>query len=175
MKIAIGADHRGNDVGKRVMAMLVEEGHEVSAAADCGDQTCDYPDVAYDVSRRVAAGEADLGVLVCGSGIGMSIAANKVAGVRAALVHDEVGAEQARSHADANVLCLPADLLGMRLIERVVLVWLSAEFQGGRHRRRVDKITAIERGAHPLGGCEADGALRVDGGGEAGASSSPAA
>ncbi|MEM6333164.1 MAG: ribose 5-phosphate isomerase B [Planctomycetota bacterium] len=176
MKIAIGADHRGNDVGKRVMAMLVEEGHQVEATVDCGDRSCDYPDVAYDVSRRVAAGEADLGVLVCGSGIGMSIAANKVTGVRAALVHDEVGAEQARSHADANVLCLPADLLGMRLIERVVMVWLSAEFAGGRHRRRVDKITAIERGDHAVGEAKRPGAaVRVEPGGEPGASASPAA
>ncbi|MEM1208034.1 MAG: ribose 5-phosphate isomerase B [Planctomycetota bacterium] len=148
MKIAIGSDHRGVDVARRVMALLVEQGHGV-ASSICGDERAsDYPDMAYAVSSAVANGEAELGVLVCGSGIGMSIAANKVRGVRAALVHDEVGAEQARSHADANVLCLPADLLGMRLIERIVMVFVSAEFSGGRHERRVSKIEAIESGAY---------------------------
>ncbi|MEM0914631.1 MAG: ribose 5-phosphate isomerase B [Planctomycetota bacterium] len=148
MKLAIGSDHRGADVAKRVMAMLVEQGHEVASSISCGDRATDYPDTAYAVSTAVATATADMGVLVCGSGIGMCIAANKVKGVRAAIVHDEVGAEQARSHADANVLCLPADLLGMRLIERIVMVFVSAEFAGGRHERRVSKIAAIESGSY---------------------------
>jgi len=148
MKIAIGSDHRGVDVARRVMALLVEQGHGVASSISCGDRATDYPDTAYAVASAVAQGEADLGVLVCGSGIGMSIAANKVTGVRAALVHDEVGAEQARSHADANVLCLPADLLGMRLIERIVAVFVAAAFAGGRHQRRVDKIVSIEGGTY---------------------------
>lgn len=164
MKIAIGSDHRGVDVARRVMALLVEQGHGVESSISCGDRATDYPDTAYSVASAVAGGEADLGVLVCGSGIGMSIAANKVSGVRAALVHDEIGAEQARSHANANVLCLPADLLGMRLIERIVMVFVSAAFAGGRHQRRVDKIVSIEGGTYvaPTGEAtsEPEGAMR---------------
>ncbi|RMD62319.1 MAG: RpiB/LacA/LacB family sugar-phosphate isomerase, partial [Planctomycetota bacterium] len=92
---------------------------------------------------------ADRGVLICGSGIGMCIAANKVKGVRAALVSDELSAEMSRRHNDANVLCLAADLLGDRLIERIVEIWLATPFEGGRHARRVAKIAAIERGEDP--------------------------
>jgi ribose 5-phosphate isomerase B len=164
MKIAIGSDHRGVDVARRVMAMLVEQGHEVEATIACGERATDYPDTAYAVSTRVAGGQAELGVLVCGSGIGMSIAANKVRGVRAALVHDEVGAEQSRSHADANVLCLPADLLGVRLIERIVQVFISATFSGGRHDRRVRQIEAIEAGRY----ASSDDTGPADGAGRAG-------
>ena len=90
-----------------------------------------------------------MGILVCGSGIGMCIAANKVKGVRAALVHDELTAEMSRGHNDANVLCLSADLLGQRLIEKIAEVWLGTAFQGGRHERRVRKIAAIENGQDP--------------------------
>jgi ribose 5-phosphate isomerase B len=111
---------------------------------------CDYPDMAYPVATAVATGDAQRGILICGSGIGMSIAANKVKGVRAALVHDEIGAEMSRRHNDANVLCLAADLLGVRLIERIIGIWLATEFEGGRHARRVSKITAIEQGHNPL-------------------------
>ena len=115
----------------------------------CSDRTCDYPDMAYPVSTAVSTGEADRGILVCGSGIGMCIAANKVKGVRAALVHDEIGAEMSRRHNDANVLCLAADLLGARIIERIVTTWLKTDFEGGRHARRVNKIAAIEEGRSP--------------------------
>ena len=104
----------------------------------------DYPDVADAVGRKVAGGEADRGILVCGTGLGMCIAANKVTGVRAAPCHDDLTAEMSRRHNDLNVLCLSADMLGERLIDRMVKIWLDTPFEGGRHARRVDKITGIE-------------------------------
>jgi len=153
MKIAIGADHRGHDAARSLARALEAMGHEVHVQnddeAEGGPQSCDYPDRAHQVAGSVAKGEADRGVLLCGSGIGMCIAANKVHGVRAALVHDEFTAQMAKSHNDANVLCLSADMLGQRLIERMVEAWMTAEFEGGRHARRVAKIHAIERGEDP--------------------------
>ena len=101
------------------------------------------------LGHAIASGQADRGILLCGSGIGMSIAANKVKGVRAALVHDELTAEMSRSHNDANVVCMSADLLGQKLIEKIVEIWLTTPFQGGRHERRVKKIHAIENGVDP--------------------------
>ncbi len=129
--------------------MLLQQRHEVLFV--CGvNQTCsDYPDAAWPVAAAVSSGDADRGVLICGSGIGMSIAANKVRGIRAALVHDEVGADMSRRHNDANVLCLPADLLGPRLIERILTTFMTTDFDGGRHARRVAKIAAIENGDDP--------------------------
>jgi len=152
MKIAIGADHRGHDAARSLARALEAMGHEVSVRNEDGPatgQACDYPDRAYQVASSVAKGDFDKGVLLCGSGIGMCIAANKVSGIRAALVHDEFTAQMAKSHNDANVLCLSADLLGQRLIERMVEAWLTADFEGGRHARRVAKIHAIERGDDP--------------------------
>jgi ribose 5-phosphate isomerase B len=150
MKIAVSADHRGAGVIPSIILMLQHMGCQVSEMGVCSAKTCDYPDMAYPVAKAVAAGEADRGILVCGSGIGMCIAANKVAGVRAALVHDEIGAEMSRRHNDANVLCLAADLMGIRIIERVVQLWIKTDFEGGRHARRVAKITAIEQGRDPV-------------------------
>ncbi|MEO1007614.1 MAG: RpiB/LacA/LacB family sugar-phosphate isomerase [Planctomycetota bacterium] len=150
MKIAIGADHRGRDAARSLMRALQAIGHDVDLYKDAEEgQACDYPDRAYGVGRLIAAGEADRGVLLCGSGIGMCIAANKVDGVRAALVHDEFTAQMAMSHNNANVLCLSADMIGQRLIERMVESWLRTDFEGGRHARRVAKIHAIERGEDP--------------------------
>jgi len=149
MKIALGADHRGEEAVRSITAVLITQDHQVVQLGECKGRSCDYPDMAYPVARAVADGQADMGILVCGSGIGMSIAANKVKGIRAALVHDEVGAEVSRRHNDANVLCLPADMLGVRIIERIVAAWLRTEFEGGRHQRRIEKIAAIERGAAP--------------------------
>lgn len=153
MKIAIGADHRGHEAARSLARALENMGHEVVVQNGGGTtenpQSCDYPDRAHQVGGLVASGEADKGVLLCGSGIGMCIAANKVPGVRAALVHDEFTATMAKSHNDANVLCLSADMLGQRLIERMVEAWMTAEFEGGRHARRVAKIHAIERGENP--------------------------
>jgi len=145
----VGADHRGTEAVARLVDHLRAAGHEIDVLADLEAACLDYPDSAWLVGRAVADGRADRGVLVCGTGIGMSMAANKVHGIRAALVHDELTAELSRAHNDANVLCVPADLVGQKLIERIVDVWLTAEFQGGRHARRVRKIMAIEEGVDP--------------------------
>ncbi|MCL4741265.1 MAG: ribose 5-phosphate isomerase B [Phycisphaerales bacterium] len=149
MKIALGADHRGNAAVRTLLAKLAGEGHDVQILGDCGGEVCDYPEPASLVARAVASGQAERGVLICGTGIGMSIAANKVPGVRAAVVHDELTAQLSRSHNDANVLCLSGDLLGVRLIEKIVEVFLRTPFDGGRHARRVKKIEAMEHGREP--------------------------
>ncbi len=149
MKIAIGADHRGADALRSISETLTANRHIPLPLGVCHDRSCDYPDMAYPVAHAVATGKADMGVLVCGSGIGMSIAANKVKGIRAALVHDEIGAEVSRRHNDANVICIPADMIGARVVEQIILTWLRTEFEGGRHERRVQKIKAIEAGMDP--------------------------
>lgn len=159
MKIAIGADHRGIDVRSFVMQSLAQDGHKVTDMGPFDTATCDYPDIAFAVASAVASGAADRGVLVCGTGIGMSMAANKVRGIRAALVHDEVGAELSRRHNDANVLCLSADMLGLRIIDRIVRTWLTTEFEAGRHARRVSKISAIETNGSPEIEVAADGTV----------------
>ena len=149
MKIAVSADHRGRVFAEQIGQMLEQLGHEVLQWAPPEGESCDYPDKAAAVGRAVATGDADCGVLVCGTGIGMSIAANKIRGVRAALVHDELTAGLAKSHNNANVLCLSGDLLGERKVSAIVEKWLSTEFEGGRHQRRIDKIAEIERGELP--------------------------
>ncbi|MCL2330370.1 MAG: ribose 5-phosphate isomerase B, partial [Phycisphaerae bacterium] len=111
--------------------------------AECST-SCDYPDAAYPTCKSVVSGVSQSGILLCGSGIGMSISANKVRGIRAALCHDELTAEMSRRHNDANVLCLPADLIGEELTRRIVDTWLKSKFEGGRHERRVKKITVYE-------------------------------
>jgi ribose 5-phosphate isomerase B len=146
MKIAVGSDHRGYDAKRKVVTHLQALGHEVCDTGTHGTASVDYPDLALEVARAVGEGSADRGILICGTGIGMCIAANKVAGVRAAPCHDSITAEMSRRHNDANVLCLSADLLGEDLIERMVRIWLATEFEGGRHARRVEKITRYERG-----------------------------
>lgn len=150
MRIATGADHRGAGIAEQIAAWIEAQGHTlVPTPMACADRACDYPDMAYPAASAVSRGKADRGILVCGSGIGMSIAANKVKGVRAALVHDEVGAELSRRHNDANIICLAADLLSARQLERILEVWLNTEFEGGRHARRVAKLAAIEDGRNP--------------------------
>ncbi|MFQ5494980.1 MAG: ribose 5-phosphate isomerase B [Phycisphaerae bacterium] len=144
MKVALGADHRGYQAKSHVRDLLAELGLEaVDFGTDSG-RSMDYPDPGYAAARAVQSGECDLGVLFCGTGIGMSITANKLHGIRAALCHDELTAEMARRHNNANVLCLPADLVGESLMRRIVEVWLKTDFEGGRHERRVAKITEIE-------------------------------
>ncbi|MEN0020301.1 MAG: RpiB/LacA/LacB family sugar-phosphate isomerase [Planctomycetota bacterium] len=149
MKIVVGADHRGRGAMDAVAEKLTASGHEVVHAEGCSDGPCDYPVPAYYVGRTVASGQADRGVLICGTGIGVSIAANKVAGVRAALVSDDLTAELSRTHNDANVICLSADLLSQRQIEDFVVAFMRHEFEGGRHARRLERITAIEAGGNP--------------------------
>jgi len=144
MKIAIGSDHRGFDAKERIKALLQSMGVDVIDYGTHERRACDYPDMGLAVAEAVANGTVDRGVLFCGSGIGMSITANKVVGVRAALCHDELTAQMARRHNDSNVLCLPADLVGDALMQNIVRIWLSTEFEGGRHARRVEKIRAYE-------------------------------
>jgi ribose 5-phosphate isomerase B len=146
MRIAVGSDHRGFDVKRRVVTLLQQMGHEVEDVGATGKDSVDYPDFAFLVAKAVSEGRADRGILVCGSGIGMCIAANKVKGVRAAPCHDNITAEMSRRHNDANVLCLSADLLGGELIDRMIRIWLETTFEGGRHARRVEKIAQIESG-----------------------------
>jgi ribose 5-phosphate isomerase B len=145
MKIALGSDHRGYATKERVKALLLELGHEEFDCGAPGDKSCDYPDYAIPACLKVAHHEADRAILMCGSGIGMTMTANKVAGIRAALCHDELTAEMSRRHNDANVLCLAADLLGEELIRRMVEVWLETPFEAGRHARRVKKVMAAEK------------------------------
>jgi ribose 5-phosphate isomerase B len=149
MKIVLSADHRGITGLRQLFDKLKHEGKDVELLGDCSGAPCDYPERAWQVGQAVAGGKADLGILICGTGIGMSIAANKVKGVRAAVAHDELTAQLSRSHNNANVLCLSADLLGQRLIEKISEVWLATEFEGGRHARRIRKIAAMENGQDP--------------------------
>lgn len=145
MKIAIGSDHRGVEVKQKLVAFIRGLGHEVFDAGTHNSDAVDYPDIAYEVAQRISSQQADRGILICGTGTGMCIAANKMPGVRAAPCHDDITAEMSRRHNDANVMCLSADLLGERLIDRMVEIWLKTEFEGGRHARRVEKIREIER------------------------------
>lgn len=149
MKVIISADHRGAAVALRLHEKLIADGFEASVVNSDLARSVDYPDRAHAVGTAVGSGEVDRGILICGTGIGMSIAANKIDGVRAAVVGDELTAQLSRSHNNANVLCLSADLLGMHLIEKIVDTWMATPFEGGRHARRVEKIHAIERGENP--------------------------
>ena len=149
MKIAIGSDHRGFEAKQQVKAIATELGHECIDFGTDDNNPVDYPDMAYLAARAVSNNEADRAILACATGIGMSIAANKVSGVRAALCHDELSARVSRDHNDANVLCLSADQVGTVLLRRMVEVWLATEFRGGRHERRVKKIHEIEKGGDP--------------------------
>ncbi len=145
MRIAVGSDHRGFEVKKRIIDLLKSLGHD---PLDAGPMTCeavDYPDIAGAVASLIASGSVERGVLICGTGIGMAIAANKYAGVRAAPCHDDLTAEMSRRHNDLNVLCLSADLLGEKLIDRMVELWMNTPFDGGRHTRRVEKIAEAEK------------------------------
>jgi ribose 5-phosphate isomerase B len=149
MRIALGMDHRGVKAGQVLMKHLPEVGHEAVVLGPCSGEPCDYPDVSWQVGRAVATGDCERGILICGTGIGASIAANKVSGVRAALAHDEASAELSRRHNDANVLCLAGDALSDEQVRRITDTWLAGPFDGGRHERRVKKIAAIERGQDP--------------------------
>lgn len=145
MRIAVGSDHRGFHLKDKILAYLKSAGHEVEDAGARGDESVDYPDYSAVVAKKVSNGEIDRGILICGTGIGMAIAANKFPGVRAAPCTDEVTAEISRRHNNLNVLCLSADLLSPRVVERMVQVWIDTEFEAGRHQRRIDKITQLEK------------------------------
>jgi ribose 5-phosphate isomerase B len=151
MKVALGADHRGHAIKEKIASLLAERGLQVLDMGTNSSRSVDYPDIAYPAAKAVAEGRAELAVLICGSGIGMTICANKVPGIRAALCHDELTAQISRRHNNANVLCIASDVLGEELIRRIVVSWLTTAFEsGGRHERRVRKIGCIERGLSPL-------------------------
>lgn len=146
MRIAVGADHAGYELKAQIISLLEELGHSYRDLGphkkDPGD---DYPDFGIPVARAVARGEFDLGILICGNGVGVSILANKVRGIRAALCHDTFCARSSREDDDANILCLGARVIGMELAEEIVKTWLSATFSGAeRHRRRVKKVMGLE-------------------------------
>ncbi|MHC5078430.1 MAG: ribose 5-phosphate isomerase B [Planctomycetota bacterium] len=145
MKIALGSDHAGPDVKSRIAEALREAGHEVLDMGTEGTASVDYPDFASRVARAVASGEAERGVLVCGTGIGMAMAANKVKGIRAAVCHDEYTVRMTRRHNDANVLCIGARVLPAARIVDLTQLFLSEPFEGGRHAGRVEKIMALEK------------------------------
>lgn len=144
MKIAVGSDHAGFKLRNSVTKSIKALGHEV---IDCGtrnEDSVDYPDFAQAVGQKINSGEAELGVLICSTGIGISIAANKIKGIRAALVHNEDGAKYSRSHNKANVLCFGQKYISPEDAEKFVRIFLSTPFDGDRHQRRVDKISALE-------------------------------
>ena len=146
MIVALASDHRGYAAKEGIKRFLETAGHTAMDFGCTEPVSCDYPEVALPAAESIAQGKADCGIFLCGTGIGMSISANKVSGIRAALCHDELTAGMSRRHNDANVLCLPADLIGQELIRRVVDVWLNTDYEGGRHDRRLSLITDYEAG-----------------------------
>jgi len=149
MKVAVGSDHRGFNAKQLIKAIVSQMGHECVDVGTDSATPVDYPDLAYLAAKSVSEKQADRAILICATGLGMSIAANKVRGVRAALCHDELSAHIARDHNDANILCLSGDQIGEVLLRKIVETWMTTEFGGGRHQRRVNKITAIEEGRDP--------------------------
>lgn len=146
MRISVGSDHRGLNVKAKLIASIENLGHEVDDVGAFDSEPVDYPDFAKSVCESIVNEKADRGVLICGTGMGMAIAANKYRGVRAANCYDEVMAEICRRHNNVNVLCLPGDLIGERPVDDLVRIWLSTEFDEGRHQRRIEKIADIENG-----------------------------
>ena len=144
MKVAIASDHRGFKLKQRLVQSLRDAGIDIVDTGTCDDAACDYPDFACPVAHQVSEGRVQRGILICGTGIGMSIVANKFRGVRAASCHDEVMVEISRRHNDVNVLCLAGDLVGTRDITETVLMWLRTDFDGGRHESRIQKIGQVE-------------------------------
>ena len=155
MRIAVACDHRGYDAKRKVVPLLRKLGYDVNDLGCESTASVDYPDFAVLVARGVAGGQYELGILLDGSGIGMSVAANKVRGVRAGLVHDEVTARRAREHNHCNILCMGTDLLSEDQIRQIIEIFLTTTFEAGRHKRRVEKVCEIEREEY---GEKADGA-----------------
>ncbi len=145
MKIAIGSDHAGFTLKEEIKKFLKEKGIEVVDFGTHSEDRVDYPDYAVPLAESVARGEEDFGILICGTGIGMSIAANKVKGIRASLVSDVYSAHSAREHNNANILCMGGRVLGVELAKEITNAWLNASFMGGRHERRINKISEYEQ------------------------------
>jgi ribose 5-phosphate isomerase B len=145
MRIAIGADHAGFALKQRLIGVLQELGHEVDDFGTHDESSVDYPPICADVARAVVAGRADRGIVLGGSGQGEQIAANKVAGARAALCHDLYTARLSRSHNDANVLSMGGRIVAPELAREILTVWLNTPFEGGRHQRRIDQLLELDR------------------------------
>lgn len=145
MRIAIASDHRGYHLKEKILSQLKAAGHEVIDDGPSSDESVDYPDYAALVASKVSSGTCDRGILICGTGIGMAITANKFPGVRAASCFDEVTAEVSRRHNDLNVLCLSGELLSPKSVDRLIEIWVNTEFEGGRHERRIQKIRDLEK------------------------------
>lgn len=145
MKVAIGADHGGYRLKEDIKSLLEDLGVDYKDFGTHSTESVDYPDVALPVAQAVADGLFDRGILICGTGIGIGIAANKVKGIRAALVHDTFSAHACREHNDANILTMGERVIGPGLARDIVSIWLATDFEGGRHERRVEKIMAIEK------------------------------
>ncbi len=145
MKIAVGSDHAGYELKEKIEAYLKEKGRDIEDYGTNGNDSVDYPDFAVAVAESVSKGRMDRGILICGTGIGMSIAANKFPHVRAALCYDVYSAEMSRKHNNANILVLAGRVLDSAVALKMVDAWLSTEFEGGRHKNRLDKISEIEK------------------------------
>lgn len=141
MRIAIGSDHGGFQLKEILVDLLVKMAHDVDDHGCDSEESVDYPSFANSVSEKVGRGDADAGILVCGTGIGMSIAANRNRKIRASLCHDEYSARMSREHNKANILCLGARVIGSGLAQEIVKVWLATEFAGGRHQQRINQFS----------------------------------
>ena len=145
MRIAIGSDHAGFKMKQCIKGLLSEMGHTYEDFGCYDSGSVDYPDIAFAVADAVANGQFNQGILICGTGIGMSMVANKVPGIRAAICHDTFSARRAREHTNANVLCIGGRIVGEGVVREVITTYLSAEFIGGRHARRLEKLHAREQ------------------------------
>nr|UXE45623.1 ribose-5-phosphate isomerase B [uncultured bacterium] len=158
MKIAIASDHAGISAKARIVAEVTSLGHEVTDFGPFTKECCDYPDYAAKVARAVSNSEVDQAILIGGTGIGMSIVANKFRGVRAALCHDEFSAQISRRQNDANILCLASETLCEEVMAQMIFHWLNTPFEAGRHQRRITKIMELENELAKVGGKRIDGA-----------------
>jgi ribose 5-phosphate isomerase B len=145
MKISLGADHKGFELKEKIKKYLMDFGHQVTDFGTNSTQSVDYPDFGFKVAESVSKGESDFGITICWTGNGMNIVANKVKGVRSALCLEEEMASLARAHNNANVLALASKFVSEEMAKRILDVWLSTEFEGGRHKQRLDKIKAFEK------------------------------
>lgn len=148
MKIAVASEHQGFRAKDRILSQVRELNHEAIDFGPSSEEMCDYPDFAAKAARAVSSGAVDRAILIGGTGIGMNIVANKFPGIRAALCHDDLSAQVSRSHNDSNVLCLSVNLIGDDVTLRLIKIWLETPFEGGRHARRVAKISELEQGHH---------------------------
>ena len=145
MKVALGCDHAGYGLKEVIAGYLNRAGHEILDEGTYSDDSCDYPDFAERVALRVVSGEAERGIIICATGVGMAMIANKVPGIRAVVCNDLYTARYSRLHNDANVLTLGARVVGPGVAEEIVRIWMETPFEGGRHSRRLDKLTEVER------------------------------